>query len=49
MGGWISREIVFSAHRKEMVQQILECYIWEFDHMGAAVRARYGEALDQMP
>lgn len=33
---------------RQLVQQILECYIREFDHMGAAVQDKYGAALREM-
>lgn len=33
---------------RQLVQQILECYIREFDHMSAAVQDKYGAALREM-
>ena len=33
----------------QLVQQILESYIQEFDRMGNAILVRYGEVLDEMP
>ena len=33
---------------RELVQQILECYIEEFVHMGTAIQSQYGEILDEL-
>lgn len=33
---------------RELVRQILECYIQEFVHMGAAIQNQYGEVLDEL-
>ena len=33
---------------RELVQQILECYIEEFVHMGTAIQSQYGEILGEL-